>query len=58
MLSSPQTKLMCGVVLMKECGFFNTPCFTCQARNWRVTWNDSLISTALLISILPSFSGV
>ncbi|MNJ74416.1 hypothetical protein D3C77_713450 [compost metagenome] len=57
MLSSPHTKLMCGVELMNERGFFSTPFLTCQARNWRVTWNASLISTALVMLILPSLSS-
>ena len=44
---------------MNECGFFSTPCLTCHAQNWREIWNDSLISIAFEMSILPSaFSGV
>ncbi len=50
---------MCGVELMNECGFFSTPFLTWYVQNWRVTWNPSLISTALEMSILPfDFSGV
>ena len=50
---------MCGVELMNACGFFSTPFLTCHAQNWREIWNDSLISMAFEISILPSgFSGV
>ncbi|MCY1398349.1 hypothetical protein D9M71_133780 [compost metagenome] len=57
MLSSPHTKLMCGVVLMNECGFFSTPWRTCHDQNWREIWKASLISMALEMFTLPSLSS-
>ena len=57
MLSSPQTKLMCGVGLMKSLGWFSRPSFTWCDQNWRETSNDSAMPTARLVSMLPSGSS-
>ena len=38
---------MCGVVLMKLCGSGSAPIATRYAQYWRLTWNCSLIETAL-----------
>src|SRR6218665_2863840 len=47
MLASPVTKLMCGVWLMKDDGSGSSPAETRCAQYCRLTWNCSLIATAL-----------
>lgn len=59
MFALPLTKVMCGAVLMKLCGSGNAPCSTRYDQYCRLTWNCSLIETALSALTVPSgFSGM
>ena len=59
MFAAPLTNVMCGVELMKLCGSGSAPIETRYAQYWRLTWNCSLIETALAALTVPSaFSGM